>query len=171
MEQSKFHLSLNVSNIEESLTFYEGFFQRSADKVKDDYFKFDLNEPALTISFVYNPKAVASQFGHIGFRLENDTDVFKEMERVKKLGCDVIEEKDVNCCYARQDKFWVKDPNGYDWEVYSFHEDVEFNDPKARNSTGDLCCTPNTKVTKPKMSIEAFKQLDRSECNPKSGCC
>jgi len=32
----------------------------------------------------------------------------------------------------------VADPDGYQWEVYYFHEDVEFNDPRISERRGGL---------------------------------
>jgi hypothetical protein len=32
---------------------------------------------------------------------------------------------DTTCCYARQDKIWVHDPDGTPWEVFATHEDTE----------------------------------------------
>ena len=29
---------------------------------------------------------------------------------------------DTTCCYARQDKIWVRDPDGTPWEVFVTHE-------------------------------------------------
>src|SRR5690606_15917638 len=31
----------------------------------------------------------------------------------------------VECCYARQTKFWVADPDRNLWEIYVLHEDVD----------------------------------------------
>jgi len=31
----------------------------------------------------------------------------------------------VNCCHANQDKFWVRDPDGVEWEVYVLNHDLE----------------------------------------------
>jgi hypothetical protein len=31
----------------------------------------------------------------------------------------------VNCCHANQDKFWVQDPDGVEWEVYHLNYDLE----------------------------------------------
>jgi hypothetical protein len=31
----------------------------------------------------------------------------------------------VNCCHANQDKFWVQDPDGVEWEVYVLNHDIE----------------------------------------------
>jgi hypothetical protein len=43
----------------------------------------------------------------------------------------VTEEMGVNCCHANQDKFWVKDPDGIEWEVYHLNYDLEGDDAEA----------------------------------------
>ena len=48
-----------------------------------------------------------------------------ELTRIKGAGLPVVEEMGVNCCHANQDKFWVKDPDGVEWEVYHLNYDLE----------------------------------------------
>ena len=36
-----------------------------------------------------------------------------------------FDEMDTTCCYAKQDKIWVRDPDGTPWEVFVTHEDAE----------------------------------------------
>ena len=48
-----------------------------------------------------------------------------QLARVKDAGLPVTEEMGVNCCHANQDKFWVKDPDGVEWEVYHLNYDLE----------------------------------------------
>ena len=57
---------------------------------------------------------------------------------------DIVSKEEIGtaCCYAIQDKFWVNDPDGVQWEVYYFHEDVEFNDPHYQSTEASACCTP-----------------------------
>ena len=52
-------------------------------------------------------------------------------------GLPTEEEKREACCYALQEKFWVTDPDGNRWEVYTVLEDVE---RKADSTT--TCCQP-----------------------------
>jgi hypothetical protein len=40
-------------------------------------------------------------------------------------GISTRREEGVECCYARQTKFWVNDPDGNMWEVYTLEEDLE----------------------------------------------
>jgi hypothetical protein len=57
--------------------------------------------------------------------------VASELARVKAAGLAVKEEMGVNCCHANQDKFWVKDPDGVEWEVYHLNYDLEGGDDQS----------------------------------------
>jgi hypothetical protein len=39
-----------------------------------------------------------------------------------------------NCCYAKQDKTWVNDPDGNEWEVFVVLGEV------AKNEASTTCC-------------------------------
>lgn len=40
------------------------------------------------------------------------------------VGLASVEERETTCCYARQDKFWVKGaPDGEQWEIYTVLKD------------------------------------------------
>ena len=45
-------------------------------------------------------------------------------ERLVAAGLATFDEMDTDCCYARQDKIWVRDPDGTPWEVFVTHEDL-----------------------------------------------
>lgn len=155
----KMHVSLYVSNIDRTIEFYEKMFDQRANKVKPGYAKFMLEDPALVISFVENESKVTPTFGHLGIQLQEDSQVINHLQRIKEEGLNTREEMGVSCCYAIQDKFWVADPDGHQWEFYYFHEDVEFNDP--HNSAGSL---------KEEASVSASNS-EKNSCSPGSGCC
>ncbi|NND33378.1 MAG: glyoxalase/bleomycin resistance/dioxygenase family protein, partial [Saprospiraceae bacterium] len=48
-----------------------------------------------------------------------------------------LEEENTACCYAHQNKFWVKDPDGYEWEVYHFIKDAKVK--REANSLSPCC--------------------------------
>jgi hypothetical protein len=48
------------------------------------------------------------------------------------------EEMQTTCCYALQDKAWVNDPDGNEWEVFVVLED-NLAEAKSADAT---CCTP-----------------------------
>jgi len=48
----------------------------------------------------------------------------------------------VDCCHANQDKFWVQDPDGVDWEVYHLNYDLE-DEPVASARTRVAAAIPS----------------------------
>ena len=144
----RMHVSLYVRNIQNTIGFYSAFFGQQPNKVKTDYAKFMLESPSLIISFIENPEKVAPGFGHLGFQIENVSELENRLEKAKSQGLPILEEMNVSCCYAEQDKFWVTDPDGYHWEVYLFKNDASFNDPRyTASATGEAaCCTPVSKA-------------------------
>ena len=46
-------------------------------------------------------------------------------DRLVAAGLAAFDEMDTTCCYARQDKIWVRDPDGTPWEVFVTHEDTD----------------------------------------------
>jgi hypothetical protein len=45
---------------------------------------------------------------------------------------------DTNCCYANQNKTWVKDPDGNEWEAFVVLED----NLAEQEVTSEACCAP-----------------------------
>ena len=45
--------------------------------------------------------------------------------RLKDAGFELAVEKDTECCFSIQDKFWVSDPDGVPWEIYVVKEDIQ----------------------------------------------
>jgi hypothetical protein len=56
-------------------------------------------------------------------------------------------EETVTCCYAVADKFWLKDPDGNEWEFWVRHEEADRMhgaDQEAGCGTEGVCCAPAT---------------------------
>jgi catechol 2,3-dioxygenase-like lactoylglutathione lyase family enzyme len=155
----RMHVSLYVSDIGKSTDFYTSFFGIEPAKVKPGYAKYILESPSLIISFVENKERVQQNFGHLGFQVETVEELNMRLwdARMKKLVAK--EEIGTNCCYAKQDKFWVNDPDGVQWEVYYFHSDAEFNDPKYESKEASACCTPEQKQKKNLSELTAEKTI------------
>jgi catechol 2,3-dioxygenase-like lactoylglutathione lyase family enzyme len=120
----KFHASLNVSDIAKSVAFYRVLLGVEPAKVKDDYAKFDLAEPPLVLSLIPGTPAAGGALNHAGLRVRNGDELVAIQRRLEMAGLRTEREDGVECCYAKQTKFWVADPDKALWEVYVFHEDV-----------------------------------------------
>jgi len=144
----RMHVSFYVSDIHKTVDFYTQFFGQEPNKVKPKYAKFVLGKPSLIISFAENKGRVQSNFGHVGFQVETLDELNVKLTEAKTKNLVTKEEVGTNCCYAKQDKFWVNDPDNVQWEVYYFHEDAEFNDPHYEMNETSACCTVSSDSVK-----------------------
>lgn len=136
MNVLKPHVSLNVSDIERSVSFYQKAFGVSASKRRPGYAKFDLEAPALNLTMVEAPRTGINA-SHFGVQVASTADVREARQRFEAAGLLTATEEDTTCCYAVQDKVWVEDPDGNSWEVFVVKEDAPVM--KASEST---CCAP-----------------------------
>lgn len=132
----KMHLSLNVTNLQRSVVFYEVFFGVPPHKERPGYANFDLSEPPL--KFALNEglsQPGTGPLNHLGFQVGSAADVDQAKERLQRAGLATFDETDTTCCYAKQDKIWVHDPDGNEWEVYVVTDDLL--DDHAHDHTGN----------------------------------
>ncbi len=134
---SSVHVSLNVSDLSKAVAFYRGFLGEPK-KLKADYAKFVGEDPEIHLALQpgLDGKASAGSLSHLGIRVSSSEDVRRWRSDLKSKGILSEEEKLETCCYAKQDKFWVSDPDGNRWEVYTVLEDVENVSPEAQAA----CC-------------------------------
>jgi predicted enzyme related to lactoylglutathione lyase len=119
------HLALTVTDVERSVPFYEALFGAAAEKRKPGYAKFSVAEPALNFTLTQGERSGLGAFNHAGIQVESTDDVLAAKERLVAAGLAAFDEMDTTCCYARQDKIWVRDPDGTPWEVFATHEDTD----------------------------------------------
>jgi len=134
------HISLDVRNVPASVAFYHKVFGVAPRKQTTDYAKFDLTSPALNLSLVSSTGRV-SAVNHLGIEVESIDDIAIWKQRLQEGGILEKVEEDVACCFARQDKLWVTDPDGNPWEIFTVHEQLAVEGPLAQ--TG--CCVPKGK--------------------------
>ena len=60
---------------------------------------------------------------HLGIQVASTNDVLATRKRWEEIGLVTRDEMQTNCCYALQDKTWVRDPDGNEWEVFVVLED------------------------------------------------
>ncbi|MGF1675748.1 MAG: ArsI/CadI family heavy metal resistance metalloenzyme [Rivularia sp. (in: cyanobacteria)] len=119
---SRLQLALNVSDIDAAIDFYSKLFGTEPVKRHPGYANFAIAEPSLKLVLFENPGAT-SKLNHLGIELESSEEVMQATERLKQSNLRIKAEPHRTCCYALQDKIWVSDPDGDDWEVYTVLED------------------------------------------------
>ncbi|GGH72310.1 lactoylglutathione lyase [Compostibacillus humi] len=127
------HVGINVTNLEKSIEFYQKVFGTKPVKIKPDYAKFLLAEPGLNFTLNVRDEVKGNQVNHFGFQVQNVEEVIYHKERLEKEGFFTREEMNTTCCYALQDKFWVTDPDGNEWEFFYTKEYM-------KQDEANVCC-------------------------------
>ena len=133
-ETMKAHVALNVTDLRKSLDFYQRMLGIPPLKIKPGYAKFDVQDPPLNLSL--NAGAEVSRRGtlsHLGLQVAGTDDVLAIRKRWADAGLNPRDEMQASCCYALQDKSWVTDPDGNEWEVFTVLADIE-------QQAGNACC-------------------------------
>jgi catechol 2,3-dioxygenase-like lactoylglutathione lyase family enzyme len=119
----KAHLALNVRSVERSTEFYRKMFGIEPSKVRVGYAKFDVENPPLNLTLNEVPFTDSGALSHLGIQVASTDDVLAMRERWADAGLVTRDEMATNCCYALQDKTWVRDPDGNNWEAFVVLED------------------------------------------------
>src|SRR5829696_9639325 len=148
----KAHLALNVHDIERSIEFYQKMLGIGPSKVRTGYAKFDVQNPPLNLTlneYSFNERGALS---HLGIQVASTGDVLAIREKWADVGLITRDEMQTSCCYALEDKTWVKDPDGNEWEVFVVLED---------NLAETAPCECGTQVIEEAMEIAA---ADSASC-------
>jgi catechol 2,3-dioxygenase-like lactoylglutathione lyase family enzyme len=114
----KAHLALNVRNVANSTDFYRKLLGIEPSKVRTGYAKFDVQNPPLNLTLnevAFNGRGALS---HLGIQVASTEDVLAMRQKWTASGLRTRDEMQTDCCYATQDKSWVRDPDGNEWEVF-----------------------------------------------------
>lgn len=114
----KAHLALNVSDVTKSIEFYRRLFGIEPSKVRTGYAKFDVQNPPLNFTLNEGPINDRGALSHMGIQVRSTEDVLATRARWQDAGLLTRDEMQTECCYATQDKTWVRDPDGNEWEVF-----------------------------------------------------
>ena len=147
----KAHLALNVKDFEASLSFYRRLLGIEPSKVRTGYAKFDVQNPPLNLTLNQHSFSEPGALSHLGIQVASTDDVLAMRERWIAGGLLTRDEMQTSCCYALQDKTWVRDPDGNEWEVFVVLED---------NLAESAPCECGTKVE------ESVKETQASCCQP-----
>lgn len=151
----KAHLALNVRNVEKSIDFYQKLLRLEPSKVRTGYAKFDVQNPPLNLTLnevAFNERGALS---HLGIQVASTEDVLAMREQWAEAGLVTRDEMQTNCCYATQDKTWVRDPDGNEWEVFVVLQD---------NLTETAPCECGDKVAQADLKSEVAGPVASASC-------
>jgi len=137
----RFHVHVAVNDLQKSIGFYSTLFGMEPTVRKEDYAKWMIDEPR--VNFAISQRGGAAGVNHLGFEVDEPAELEEIHGRLQKAGAGVAAEKDVACCYARSDKYWVTDPAGVAWESFRSLASVPFYRAEAEEPKEEAsCCGP-----------------------------
>ena len=119
---SRVQLALNVADLDESIAFYTKLFGTEPAKIREGYANFAIAEPPLKL-ILFTGMGEPGSLNHIGVEVDSAADVAAAIARTTELGLDQEVQENVSCCFAVQDKTWIKGPDN-DWEIYTVLADA-----------------------------------------------
>ena len=134
----RFHVHVAVPDLQQAIRFYSTMFGAEPSVVKEDYAKWMLEDPR--VNFAISQRGEASGVNHLGFQVDNASELTEIHSRLQAADSGVVEEKNASCCYARSDKYWVTDPAGVPWESFHSLGTVPFFHGEAKEPQKNACC-------------------------------
>jgi len=128
-----FHVALYVESIPDAVEQYRRILGLEPAKVRADYAKFELADPPVVLSL--NVGGKPGTLSHLGVRYPGTGEVASGMVSAQNAQLAPFRQDGTTCCYAKADKYWVKDADGVPWEMYALLADVEAetaSDPSLR---------------------------------------
>ncbi len=138
---SRIHIGLAVRDLQRSRAFYETLLGAPPTKERPGYIKFDLQDPSvnLTLNEVDETNRATHPTMHYGIQVKTTQAVQEAITRFSNAGLNTFVQENTTCCYAVQDKVWVADPEGNQWEIFV----VLKADADSKKAPSSRCCATN----------------------------
>jgi catechol 2,3-dioxygenase-like lactoylglutathione lyase family enzyme len=140
---TRVHIGLRTSDLERATRFYSLLLGSDPVKQKVDYAKWETDDPSVNLSLTVGPPGKSSGGAHYGIQVKSTDAVAAAKSRFEAADVPYHSEDETVCCYALQDKFWIEDPDGNEWEVFVVLEDTE----AFRSEASDCCKSEDAAVT------------------------
>jgi catechol 2,3-dioxygenase-like lactoylglutathione lyase family enzyme len=147
----RFHVHVNVNDLEASVRFYSTLFGITPSVHKPDYAKWMLEDPR--VNFAISQRDRAAGVDHLGLQAEDGAELEAIGERLTAADAVAVTEQGTTCCYAHSDKYWAEDPQGVRWETFHTHgEATTYSAPAthAESTESETCCGPQSSCCGPK---------------------
>ena len=137
---ARVQVALNVSDLDTAVEFYSRAFRTAVHKRRPGYANFEIADPPMKlVLFEVDDRGEGSgnALNHIGIEVPTTEDVGEQDVALSDAGLEVRREEGVVCCHAEQDKIYVVDPDGLEWETYAVTD--ESPDGLDLLGTGNCC--------------------------------
>lgn len=151
----RIHIHISVEDLQQGINFYSALFGGQPSKTREDYAKWQLDDPG--VNFAISSRGHKVGVNHLGIQVDKQEDLDEISKNISAAEIETIQQDDAACCYAQSNKHWTFDPAGIAWESFHTLADIEvFGEdsstqesgacciPTISNASDDACCVPNT---------------------------
>ncbi len=150
----RFHVHVAVPDLAQSIRFYSTLFGAEPTVTKADYAKWMLDDPR--VNFAISQRGAGIGINHLGFQVDSGEELEALHDQLAAADRGVVAEMGANCCYAKSDKYWVKDPAGIAWESFHSLGSIPlFGAADAGENAASACCAPVPETTPISMPMSA----------------
>jgi len=139
----RFHVHVGVHDLKQSVRFYSALFAAEPTVLKDDYAKWQLEDPK--VNFAISTRPGEAGIDHLGIQAENGAELEEIGSWLAQADVSVTPQKGASCCYAKSDKYWTLDPQGVAWESFHTLESAPvYGEDRGRKAADSKsgCCGP-----------------------------
>jgi catechol 2,3-dioxygenase-like lactoylglutathione lyase family enzyme len=139
------HLNVSVDDLGKSIAFYSTLFGVKPSVEKSNYAKWMLEDPL--VNFAISLRGAKVGLDHIGIQVDNDNELREIKARNVSADMSILTQEGTSCCYAKSNKYWVKDPSGLAWETYHTLDSApNFKDSAKNIAASTACCAPTSET-------------------------
>ena len=135
----RFHVHVAVQDLAASISFYSTLFGVEPTVVKDDYAKWMLDDPR--VNFAISNRGEKAGINHLGLQTDSDAELEQLNAQLRQADVATQAEKEIACCYARSNKYWVTDPAGIAWETFHTLGSVPTFNEEPAAAVAEACCS------------------------------
>jgi catechol 2,3-dioxygenase-like lactoylglutathione lyase family enzyme len=114
-----------VSHFDAAVAFCSRLFGAAPAKQRPGCANFAIDDPPLKLVLNSRGNGPGGTINHLGVEVATTGEVGQAEARLAAQGLATDTRPGTGCCYARQDKVWVHDPDGLPWEYYTVLEHIE----------------------------------------------
>lgn len=112
----RFHVHLKVTDLTESIAFYNALFAAVPTVTEADYAKWQLDDPR--VNFAISTAKTTAGIEHLGIQVDSPEALRETYTHMSAARGEIYEEGKTTCCYAQSEKAWITDPQGVEWEAF-----------------------------------------------------
>lgn len=110
-----FSLALDVASLSESVRFYSALLDVPPSAMDREHAMFNMGSPAIQLFLQEKEHCCLQGLNHMALRAKTAAEMRRIKERLAEAGYKTVDAPDIS---SFQDRFWVRDPSSYRWEVY-----------------------------------------------------